>query len=219
MAPHPDDEALGTGGLLQQAKAQAAQIVVVFVTDGDNNPWPQRWVERRWFINADCCKRWGAMRRQEALRSIKTLGLEASDAQFLGYPDAGLLRLWRKRDKAVLADFVRVFSEFNPTHLVLPSALDAHSDHRAVHAFALEALRVSRLSPMLTNYLIHKPWFKGVTGGITMHLSSAEQEIKLSAILCHGTQMHLSRSRFVAYAKPEEIFFAEALPTFDSSPS
>ena len=42
LAPHPDDESLGTGGLIQQALAAGAEVRVIFVTDGDNNPWPQR---------------------------------------------------------------------------------------------------------------------------------------------------------------------------------
>ena len=52
LAPHPDDESLGTGGLIQQALAAGAALRVLFITDGDNNPWPQRFIERRWFINA-----------------------------------------------------------------------------------------------------------------------------------------------------------------------
>ncbi|MDN5925258.1 MAG: PIG-L family deacetylase, partial [Xanthomonadales bacterium] len=38
IAPHPDDESLATGGLLQQALAGTAAVKVVLVTDGDNNP-------------------------------------------------------------------------------------------------------------------------------------------------------------------------------------
>ena len=38
IAPHPDDEALATGGLLQRAQAKGAQVYVAFLTDGENNP-------------------------------------------------------------------------------------------------------------------------------------------------------------------------------------
>ena len=47
IAPHPDDETLATGGLLQEAVAAASAVRVVYITDGDNNPWPQRVMERR----------------------------------------------------------------------------------------------------------------------------------------------------------------------------
>ena len=38
LAPHPDDESLGTGGLIQRATRAGGEVHVVFVTDGDNNP-------------------------------------------------------------------------------------------------------------------------------------------------------------------------------------
>jgi LmbE family N-acetylglucosaminyl deacetylase len=52
LAPHPDDETLATTGLLQQAVSAGAAVRVLFVTDGDNNLWPQRAVERRWQIGS-----------------------------------------------------------------------------------------------------------------------------------------------------------------------
>src|SRR2546425_648865 len=50
LAPHPDDEALAMGGLLQRAAAVGATIHVAFITDGEDNPWPQRAADRRWRI-------------------------------------------------------------------------------------------------------------------------------------------------------------------------
>nr|MBP6330775.1 PIG-L family deacetylase [Dokdonella sp.] len=37
LAPHPDDEVLATGGLIQQALAAGAALRVIVATDGDNN--------------------------------------------------------------------------------------------------------------------------------------------------------------------------------------
>ena len=34
IAPHPDDEALGAGGILQSAKAANAEVRVVYLTNG-----------------------------------------------------------------------------------------------------------------------------------------------------------------------------------------
>ena len=110
LAPHPDDESLGAGGLIQQALAAGAGVRVIFITDGDNNPWPQRWIERRWRIDGECRPRWGARRRAEALRALERLGVPASQAEFFGLPDAGILPLWRRRDAAVLDKFARAFA-------------------------------------------------------------------------------------------------------------
>ena len=37
LAPHPDDETIGTAGVLQQAKKAGAQVKVVCFTNGDAN--------------------------------------------------------------------------------------------------------------------------------------------------------------------------------------
>jgi len=51
FAPHPDDEALACGVILQQAVRPGAAIRIVYVTDGDDNPWPYQALERRWSLS------------------------------------------------------------------------------------------------------------------------------------------------------------------------
>ena len=47
FAAHPDDESLACSVVLQRAARAGAEIRVVYVTDGENNPWPQRVLERK----------------------------------------------------------------------------------------------------------------------------------------------------------------------------
>ena len=47
IAPHPDDESIAAGGLLQRAVAAGAEVRVLVVTDGDNNPWPVRYLKKK----------------------------------------------------------------------------------------------------------------------------------------------------------------------------
>lgn len=158
LAPHPDDESLGVGGLIQQAVAAGAELRVIFVTDGDNNPWPQRWIERRWSIDGECRRRWGARRRAEALRALEKLGLPASQVDFFGFPDAGILPLWRRRDAAVLDKFIRTFAAWPADALIPPSPEDRHPDHKGVFHFAREALMKLDQHPPQFSYLIHPAW-------------------------------------------------------------
>src|SRR5881394_2834283 len=67
IAPHPDDEVLATGGLLQYAHAIGAMVRVIYLTDGESNPWAQLAMEGRWPLTALDRARWGARRREEAL--------------------------------------------------------------------------------------------------------------------------------------------------------
>jgi LmbE family N-acetylglucosaminyl deacetylase len=210
LAPHPDDEALGAGGLIQQAIAAGVEVRVVFGTDGDNNPWPQRWVERRWTIDEDCRRRLGALRRAEALRSLEVLGVPAAHAVFLGLPDAGLLRLWKRGDEAALGEFVRLFESQPPDVLIVPSVFDRHADHRGMFHYAQAALARCGIAPRQFSYLIHPGWLGGDFGSVVVHLTPDQQAAKLQAILCHESQTALSRGRFTSYARPVEVFCDEA---------
>src|ERR1700735_885870 len=89
VAPHPDDESLATGGLLQRIFAKKIPVRILFVTSGENNPWAHRYWERRWRIGADDRARWGRRRRAGALTAIGTLGGQPDCATFLNLPDLG----------------------------------------------------------------------------------------------------------------------------------
>ncbi|WP_395748315.1 PIG-L deacetylase family protein [Prosthecobacter sp.] len=206
FAPHPDDEALGCGGLIQHAVALGAAVRVVFQTDGDNNPWPQRYVEQRWSIDEDCRRRWGARRRLEAGRSVQTLGLQAEDAVFFGLPDQGLTRLWDERDEAALALHVAELETFRPTLLVVPSQDDNHPDHEGSYALIQEAMKRAGMALPQWAYLIHRRWFCPEASGMTLELTLRQKARKLAAIECHETQLFLSSARFCGYARDQEIF-------------
>ena len=70
IAPHPDDDILAAGGLLQHALHLGGMVRVVYITDGENNPWPQRIIERRWRVTDADRERWGRRRPEEALAAL-----------------------------------------------------------------------------------------------------------------------------------------------------
>src|SRR5467141_2591972 len=74
IASHPDDEALACSIILQRAVSAGAAIHVLYATDGDDNPWPQRVLERKWRLDATDRRRWGQLRRTEALAALRILG-------------------------------------------------------------------------------------------------------------------------------------------------
>lgn len=213
LAPHPDDEALGAGGLIQHARAAGAAVRVVLATDGDNNPWPQRHAERRFIIRAEDRRRLGAQRRAEAVRSLATLGVDTQATAFLALGDGTVLSLWKNREAAALAAFARELAARPPTLLVLPSGHDRHPDHRGVFALAQAALAHNGQSPTQITYLIHRPWlWRAPVSDLALPLTPAQQETKLRAILCHETQMKLSRRRFTSFAKAFECFASVPSP-------
>ena len=210
IAPHPDDESLATGGLIQRMNQVGAAGRVLMVTNGDNNPWPQRWVEKRWQIGSPERQRWGALRRQEARLALKKLGFEG-EARFLQFPDQGLTTKLLQADAETLERFCAEIIEWNPTQIVLPSPYDLHPDHNALYVLLQIALeRTGRSAIPQFHFLVHCKHPDLVPNRVPLQLVEHERHIKRQAILCHGTQMALSRKRFLAYARPEEAYYQPA---------
>src|SRR5260370_39255406 len=101
VAPHPDDESLGAGGLLQRIFAQRIPVRILFATNGENNPWAQRLWECRWQIGPNERVRWGQRRRQETLNAISTLGGKTECARGLNLPELGTTNLLIQGDPAL----------------------------------------------------------------------------------------------------------------------
>lgn len=209
LSVHPDDETLGAGALIQQAVATGAEVKVVFITNGDNNPWPQRLMEKRWHIDADGRKRWGNRRKREALAALEILGVDEHQAVFLGFPDQGVTDLLLGADESLIGHLREVIMTWRPTLLVAPSLQDVHPDHNAVAVLvdlALMQLPSSLSRPRLLTYLIHGG--KVVVDADESRISLTLQQVdcKRRAIMSHHTQVAFSRRRFIAYAETQEAF-------------
>ena len=212
FAPHPDDESLACSILLQRAVRAGTAVRVVYVTDGDDNPWPQRVLERKWRLNASDRKRWGRLRRTEALAALRTLGVNGSAARFLALPDQKLTAMLMCNCQSALEHLSGIIADWKPTDLLVPSISDTHPDHSALAVMLRLALSESFLDPMATgqmtawSYVVHgrSPAFFDRAGSICQ--SQREAAIKLRAIRCNKTQLKLSRKRFLAYAgRPERL--------------
>jgi len=205
IAPHPDDESIAAGGLLQRAIAAGAEVCVIVVTDGDNNPWPVRYLKKKVRVSDADRAEWGALRREESRRALATLGVPASQSIFLGYPDRLLTTMARRRDLRVRDAIAASIKSFAPSLVVVPSAFDLHPDHRAIGWFAHD---VAKGLDVVT-YVIHghQPHERL---SFRLDLNAEEAAKKRAAIECHQSQLVLSRTRFLSYARPvEEFFIAE----------
>ncbi|HUD40640.1 MAG TPA: PIG-L family deacetylase [Dokdonella sp.] len=210
VAVHPDDETLASAGLIQAALAAGAAVRVVFVTDGDDNPWPQRWLERRWRIDAAARRRWGARRRDEARAALATLGVEAGAAQFLGLPDQGLTAALVAGD-ALERALQAAIDAFDPTWIAGPSRADRHPDHSAV-AVALD--RIGRLGGLAAARRLAAVVHGAIdTVDVALALDAAALRRKREALAAHRTQLALSRGRLERMAAAVERYTSEAKPS------
>lgn len=208
VAPHPDDESLAAGGLIQRALGAGARVHIVFVTDGDNNPWPQRVLEMRVRVGPRERERWAARRRGEAERALRELGAEHAAVHRLGWPDGGVT--WKLVDETaeVIARWRGLLDEIAPTLLVLPDLADGHPDHSALHVLLELVLNgmpeASR--PQCLCYLLHGHVGLDPARRMSFDLNEAEQLRKRRAIHAHRSQMALSRGRMLRWATAQEPF-------------
>jgi len=118
VAPHPDDESIGCGGLIALSSRRGSRITVLFVTDGED------------LLIADKPGSLAARRRAQGTAACEILG---ATPQFLGLSDGDLHR----EVDALAAALEHWIRERHASLVVLPWFGDANSDHQAVNvAFA-----------------------------------------------------------------------------------
>ena len=226
FAPHPDDETLGSGGLLQRARAVGARVRVVFVTDGENNPWPQRVLERRWRLGDADRARWGKRRREEARRAFERLGIGEDAAVFLSLPDQGLTRLALTNREPLLAAIRREIVTHEPSLVVGPSPRDHHPDHSAL-GVSLQLARTAasepsqaggvdpaRSRPGLITFFVHGRRAAAPEGEpLVLRLSAEEQRRKRQAVLAHASQLVFRGRFYLSFVGETEAFAVAGVPS------
>jgi LmbE family N-acetylglucosaminyl deacetylase/glycosyltransferase involved in cell wall biosynthesis len=165
VSPHPDDEVLGVGGLIQAAAAQGIDVRVLMLTNGDGQIYTPITLDRRLRSGINNHVTYGERRQKETIAAVAELGLTEDSVYFLGYPDRGLLSLWKGNwnfdcpvrsiftravnnpysnaynplstycGNDVLGDVQNIIADFLPDLIVIPHPNDDHSDHRAAGNF------------------------------------------------------------------------------------
>lgn len=127
LAPHPDDETIGCGGVLRLHARRGDRVVVAFATDGERGAPP----------GGPSGGRLAAIRRLEARRACAVLGARA--LEFWGCPDA---RLASARGLALRVR--ELLARERPAVVYAPAADDPHADHRALARAVPAAARAWR---------------------------------------------------------------------------
>jgi LmbE family N-acetylglucosaminyl deacetylase len=215
VAPHPDDDTLGCGGLIALARQRGAAVRVLFVTDGAaSHPGSRRYPPPRL----------RAVRESEARAALSVLGAAPRTACFFRWPDGGGVP---RRGMPKFAAAVRrcrvALDEFQADTAILPWRREPHPDHRHAAALARAALRQSaHPAPRILEYPIWA-WEQGGRprpGEVqAWRLDiAAVRSRKLAAIAMHRSQVgelvgddptgfRLSPTMLALFARPWELFF------------
>jgi LmbE family N-acetylglucosaminyl deacetylase len=170
LAPHPDDETIATGGVIQKAVALGLPIRVVFLTYGDNAETSFVVYRKRPVVHGEDVQQMGLVRHDEGVAAAGVLGLSPDQLTFLGYPDFRTLVMWTDhwgdvepcksmftqttvvpypnalrpgtpyRADEILADIEGILREFKPTVLFVSHPADHNPDHLSLYLFTRVAL-------------------------------------------------------------------------------
>jgi LmbE family N-acetylglucosaminyl deacetylase len=172
IAPHPDDETLGAGGLIARQRMRGTDVTVAAVTDGENC-YPDG-------VGV------GEIRRLEQEGALKRLGVERNKIVRLRLPDSAV-----SSKEEELVECLRPLI-CNHTHVVAPWPGDFHPDHEACGRAAKEA--ALRVDAALTFYFFWT-WHRGTTPLIrdlslrSLPLDDELLRAKTEATLRHRSQL------------------------------
>src|SRR5205814_6241122 len=153
-------------------------------------------------------KRWGKLRRAEALAALRVLDIGPADIQFLALPDQGLTDLLLRDCNSALTRIAQVIDDWSPTDILAPSIFDIHPDHNAV-AVMMRLIFADFFQGGVSqwNYLVHGRSPAFFDRAAELSPSEVETATKRDAIRRHKTQIKLSRRRFILYATSPERFY------------
>lgn len=170
LAPHPDDEVLGCGGIILNAIRKNIPVKIVFLTYGDNNQWSFLVYRKHLVFKSRAVQLMGQVRHDEALVADKVLGVAADHLTFLGYPDFKTLNIWYShwnnnppiksmltnvravpyqnafrpnapyKGEEILSDIKTIIRDFKPTKIFVSHPADFNPDHRSLYLFTKIAL-------------------------------------------------------------------------------
>lgn len=213
VAPHPDDEVLGCGGLCARLRRSGRSVTIVAVTDGEA-AWPSASAEQR--------KRLGELRRQEQRRALDRLGNGIRLVR-LGIPDGEI-----EAAEEELADRLCHLLAPGPGPeaplCMAPWRSEGHPDHEAAARAAATACEESGTG--LLEYLVwawhwaspvgtgepgeYIPWPRAAV----VSLGTLDRSAKVRALSAHASQVTdregvpaLLSAGFVAhFRRPFEVY-------------
>lgn len=188
LAPHPDDEVIGCGGVVAQHLREHRAVRIVIATDGAEGGSP-------------------AAREDESRRGIALLG--AAEVVFLGFADRTLGEDAGELIRAQLLDF-------RPDLVLVPSPVEIHPDHVALSRAFCAA--VQRDETLFADLAVTRVAFYEVSAPLPRPNALVDisdvAEAKYAAVAEHASQLALHD--YVGYARGLNTYRAMTLPALET---
>ncbi len=215
VAPHPDDESLGCGGLLALFAKHNLPAHLIVITDGSRSHPHSR---------SHPPERLAAVRQEETLDALSALNIPAHSAHFLQHGDCALPSEGSPDFDAAAAKIRGILEVLRPDTLLVPWRRDPHCDHVATWQLLRAALRALAYAPRWIEYPVWA-WNFAESDVAPQEAEGSAWRLEISSVLDrktqaiaahrsqHGKLIHDDPSGFVLeppmlahFAKPWELF-------------
>lgn len=205
IAPHPDDEAIGCGGLIARLVTQENAPHVAILTGGGASLRDRAEIDPVEVITA---------RRGLTLNSARVLGLPVDHIHFLDFEDGSI----SSRPEREINRLRELITELHPANIFVPHRGEGWPDHLAVREIGIE---LAPDNTQVWEYCVwmwyYNVWNLDWRAARCLHLSKTEREAKLRAVRAYvkpsapdGTPWSgvLPRPFLHANTSPREVYFA-----------
>ena len=182
VAPHPDDESLGCGGLIAAARCAGRSVRLIVVSDGcGSHTGSQLYPPAKL----------RALRERETLDAAAILGLEPGATSFLRLPDAAVPKTGPEAETAASA-ITAAALETEASAIFVTWRHDPHCDHEAAAAIVdlvrgqVPGIRV--VAYPVWGWMLPPESEVDVPERLVRLDVSAERETKRRAVLAHRSQ-------------------------------
>lgn len=145
VAPHPDDETLGCGGLIALLRQLGQPVQVLVMSDGtQSHPRSQQYP----------APRLQALRESETLAALAMLGVSQAETTFFRWPDGAVPSANSSEFTTAVTHCHQYLQTKSPQTILLPWRFDPHPDHRATWEIVQTAAGQLEAVPRLVEYPI-----------------------------------------------------------------
>lgn len=197
LSPHPDDETLGSGGLIADLCKKNIEVWVIAITDGENSYTD--------------IKNLREIRKKEQINALETLGVPRDRIIRFALEDSTVQNNEQQLERLLLP-FIN-----HETHLVAPWIGDFHSDHEATGRVAI---KIAQKTGALLSFYFFWTWHTATRSSLEQFalylypLDSETYQSKQKALQCYMSQQQHSSGKSILpphlllpALRPFEVYF------------
>jgi LmbE family N-acetylglucosaminyl deacetylase len=231
VAPHPDDETIGSAGVIRYCLENNIPVYVVVVTNGGSGSL-------------------GRTRYNESLNATSILGLPSRNITFFEYTqgvDSLFNENWDKtidingnhtsnfayqnnapyNGVSLEQNFETVITNFKPTIIIYPNPEDSNPDHWGTSSFIEYATNKLNYNGQMYTYLVHvsavwpfprgyfpqtyilPPYFMTNTGKwFVLPISASDENLEYQAVNSYHSQLNNDPSYLLTFVRKNDLFAA-----------